>query len=120
MSARPALPWTLVALATAGVAVARLGHADSPSPSLPTSCSTGEIVVSAGSGRFDCVSPRQALGLDRCSAEEFVVADTSGRFACVRPSTTAWGVEALLPDCPTGHTLVSEGFGKWKCVDPLR
>lgn len=116
-------PWKLSTALAAFVAcltAARLGYADSPSPSLPQGCSSGEIVVSRGSNQFACVSPRTALGLDSCNAEDFVVADSSGRFTCVRPSTSSWGIEGLLPDCSSGYGLVSEGFGKWRCVDPMR
>lgn len=115
--------WKIAAIVAACAAVGSLAStvlAETPAPSLPSSCSSGEIVVSEGSGRFACEPVLEALGLRSCNTGDFVTVTSSGRLQCVRPSSTPWGIQGLLPDCSSGSTLVSEGFGKWRCVEAPR
>lgn len=102
-------------------------EAQRDAPSLPTSCSRGQVVVSEGFNRFRCVDARSLLGLDRCSSGDFVryengelrctsvsgcfnggilTLDTFGRASCAPP----------LPECSRGRALVSDGRG-WTCGD---
>lgn len=110
---------TVAAVCLAIISFSRNTLADSPSE-LPTSCSSGDVVAYDGGGRFKCVAVRELLHLDGCSSGEFVVAGSGGRLECRAPSSTPWGIKGLLPDCSSGSTLVSEGFGAWKCVAPPR
>lgn len=87
-------------------------------PALPTSCSRGELVLYDGGGRFTCASVADALRLSGCSSGDFVTAASGGGLHCVRPSNVSWDVRGLLPDCSSGSTLVSEGFGRWRCEAP--
>ena len=88
-------------------------------PSLPAGCSAGQIVVSEGDGQFVCRSPGRALQLAGCSSGDFVVSGHNNELRCERPSSTSWGVRNLLPDCSSGAMLVSEGFGRWRCVESI-
>jgi hypothetical protein len=106
-----ALAFALLAVAAGVSSVA----AQDRHPQLPNDCWSGEIVVSEGSGEFDCVPIGDLLRISGCSDGDFVTADGSGRLECTRPSSSSWGVRALLPECSSGDTLVSEGFGRWKC-----
>ncbi len=89
------------------------------SSSLPAGCSAGQVVVAEGDGRFACRPPSRALQLAGCDAGDFVVSGSSGELRCERPSRTSWGARALLPECSSGASLVSEGFGRWRCVDEV-
>lgn len=86
---------------------------------LSSSCSDGDIVVADGGSRLRCVDPDD-LRLRSCDDDELLGTDSSGRLRCVGPSSTPWGVRGLLPDCSSGDTLVSEGFGRWRCQSPSR
>jgi len=86
-------------------------------PSLPSGCWTGEVVVAAPGGTFECVELRELLKLSGCSDGDFLTWDSSGGVECVRPSSFSSGARALLPDCSSGQTLVAEGFGRWACAD---
>lgn len=118
MSLRAHQVLTVVAVTVALASASGVVFAESPQPSLPMSCSSGDIVVAKGSNTFACVSPQEVLRVRGCSDDDFVVVDSNGRLECMRPSSTSWGVRALLPDCSSGEMLISEGFGRWKCVDP--
>jgi hypothetical protein len=108
----------VVAWALALLTIARSGRADTPVMPVPGGCDRGDVVIATGSSTFECVAPKDLLGLRGCDDGEFVGIDSSGAFQCVGASTTPWGIRGLLPDCSSGATLVSEGFGRWKCVDP--
>jgi hypothetical protein len=85
----------------------------------PSSCSSGQVLVYDGGDRVRCVEPRELRVVDSCGSGQFVVArDSSGHLGCVSPSSTDWGIEGLLPRCREGATLVSEGFGRWRCQSP--
>lgn len=87
--------------------------------SLSSSCSTGDLVVFDGSDRLRCIDPED-VELRRCDSNEVLGTDSSGHVRCVGPSSTPWGAEGLLPSCSSGDTLVSEGFGRWRCQSPAR
>ncbi|MFO0626941.1 MAG: hypothetical protein U0325_15120 [Polyangiales bacterium] len=104
----------LLALAPfARPAGAQTGHG----PQLPARCDAGELLVAGSFGRFECRSPSRALALAGCDAGDFVVAGHSGELRCERPANASRGVRGLLPECSAGEVLVSEGFGRWRCVD---
>jgi len=88
-------------------------------PSLPAGCSSGQLVVAEGDGQFVCRPASRALQLAGCDAGDFVVSGGSGELRCERPSRTSWGARALLPECSSGASLVSEGFGRWRCADDV-
>ncbi len=95
-------------------AIAQTGSA------LPTSCSSGDLLVANGGGRFSCRPLSDVLRLSGCSAGDFVVTSGGGSLRCERASSTSWGARNLLPDCSSGSTLVSEGFGRWRCESARR
>ena len=83
---------------------------------LPDDCWSGEIVVATGGGsEFECVPVKEALKLSGCDSGDFVTVNSSGNLACEGPDQFGSSVRALLPDCSSGSTLVSEGFGRWSC-----
>jgi hypothetical protein len=84
------------------------------------SCNRGDVVI-AGDGELVCVSPDDLRfrGLS-CSEGQFLSLDTWGELRCVGPSTSSSGARGLLPECSSGETLVSEGFGRWRCQSPSR
>ena len=86
-------------------------------PQLPARCDAGELLVATSFGRFECRSPSRALQLSGCDAGDFVVAGHGGELRCERPANASRGVRGLLPECASGEVLVSEGFGRWRCVD---
>lgn len=113
---------TVVALLAIGAGASTLREALAQprvSPSLPSGCSSGQLVVAEGEGRFACRPASRALQLAGCESGDFVVAGASGELRCERPSRTSWGARALLPECSSGASLVSEGFGRWRCVDEV-
>lgn len=106
------------ALATTLVPALREAVAQPRRPAtLPTDCSSGDLVVYE-SGQFVCRSPRRALALSSCNSGDFVVWNGS-ELHCEHASSTSWGARNLLPDCSSGNHLVSEGFGRWRCVDNI-
>jgi hypothetical protein len=66
-------------------------------PQLPE-CASGDLIVSTGSG-YRCATLGALLEKQRGSG---------------------WGAENVLPTCSSGEFLQSEGFGKWRCLDPER
>lgn len=86
---------------------------------LSGSCDSGDVVVSDGGDRVRCVEPDE-IDLVRCDDDEVLGTDTWGHLRCVGPSSSSWGVRGLLPSCSSGDTLVSEGFGSWRCQSPSR
>ncbi|MBL8910475.1 MAG: hypothetical protein JNM17_07200 [Archangium sp.] len=67
------------------------------SPTLPE-CSDGQLIVSNGSSQgYRCASLNSLLEKQRASG---------------------WGAENVLPTCSSGEFLQSEGFGRWRCLDP--
>lgn len=86
-------------------------------PQFPARCDAGELLVAASFGRFECRPPSRALALAGCDAGDFVVAGRGGELRCERPGNASHGLRGLLPDCTSGEVLVSEGFGRWRCVD---
>ena len=65
-----------------------------PANSLPR-CEAGELIVSTGDG-YACKQVQEVLERARGRSSNF---------------------QFVLPDCSSGQTLESEGFGRWKCVD---
>ncbi len=86
-------------------------------PQLPTGCWSGQVVVAAAHGRFECVDLREALRLSSCNDGDFITWDSSGRLECSRPTSFSSGAQALLPQCSSGQILVSEGYSGWRCAD---
>ncbi|MFK8002336.1 MAG: hypothetical protein AB8H86_22260 [Polyangiales bacterium] len=74
---------------------------------LPSRCNTGDLVV-VERGQLTC------LPLPRCGEGEFLSMQNR-RLQCVGGSQTGRAVRGLLPECREGDTLVSEGFGRWRC-----
>lgn len=74
---------------------------------LPSRCNTGDLVV-VERGQLTC-SP-----LPNCGEGEFLSMQNR-RLLCIGGSHTGRGVRGLLPECRDGNTLVSEGFGRWRC-----
>jgi len=106
----------VVALSLQAGASGPVAAQDRTPPQLPDDCWSGEIVVATGGGRdFDCVPIREALKLSGCDSGDFVTVNSSGNLACEGPDQFGSSVRALLPDCSSGSTLVSEGFGRWSC-----
>lgn len=103
--------------------------AQSSGPSLPASCSSGQVVVSDGFDRFRCVDLDDLLGLSSCSDGDLVTTRYGGQLRCGSPSScstpalvgldTFGHVECtprrVLPECPSGASLVSQGGGEWAC-----
>lgn len=114
--------WVMAVVCVGACALAAMSHRAEAqtAPALPTSCSRGELVVYDGGGRFTCESVNDVLRLSGCSSGDFVTAASGGGLRCVRPSNVSWDVRGLLPDCSSGSTLVSEGFGRWRCEAPRR
>lgn len=97
---------------------ARTALAQPPrAPQLPTGCNAGELVVAGSFGRFECRPPSRALQLSGCDAGDFVVAGRGGELRCERPGSASHGIRGLLPECSSGEALLSEGFGRWRCVE---
>lgn len=89
-------------------------------PTLPESCRDGEVVVSGGAGRFECVELGDLLRTRSCSSGDLVTVGAFGALECISPSRVDLGArERLLPDCSSGEALVSEGFGRWGCARGL-
>ena len=107
----------LTVLVALGVLLGTTASAQDRRPSLPDDCWSGEIVVSSGHGEFECRSLLETLRLSGCRDGDFVTTDGSGALECERPSTWSSGARGLLPECSSGQTLVSEGFGRWACAD---
>ena len=82
--------------------------------SIEGSCDRGDLLVFDGSDRARCVDPDE-LEFNTCDSGEVMGTDSSGHLRCVGPSTSSWGIRGLLPNCSSGDTLVSEGFGSWRC-----
>jgi hypothetical protein len=85
-------------------------------PSLPTDCSSGEVVAARSGGGFECVELRELLRLSSCNDGDFVTWDSSGHLECSRPTSFSSGAQALLPQCSSGQILVSEGYSGWRCA----
>ncbi len=111
--------------------------AQSQEPSLPRSCSAGEVVVSDGFDRFRCVRPSELLRLRGCSDGDLVTSDGSGGLRCGRPNACYRGGvvtiddfghagcvhresesidPGVLPECAEGARLISRGGGRWACA----
>ena len=86
---------------------------------LPDDCSSGEIVVRGSFGEFECVSVSEALHLPNCDSGDFLTVEY-GTLKCIGREESSSASHALLPSCPSGATLVSEGFGEWECGSSTR
>lgn len=85
------------------------------------SCARGDVVVGGDSGELVCVAPGTLrFNSLPCDDGEFLRTDTWGALQCVGPSGFSSGARGLLPECSSGDTLVSEGFGRWRCQSPSR
>jgi hypothetical protein len=86
---------------------------------LDGTCNRGDVLVYSGTNRTQCI-PAGRLELLQCREQDVVGTDTWGPLRCTSPSTTSSGARGLLPECSSGETLVSEGFGRWRCQSPSR
>jgi hypothetical protein len=71
-------------------------------------CSSGQMLVSEGFGRWRCTEAARAAMPD-CSSNEMAVSEGSGRWRCMSAPRSP------IPECSSGETLVSEGYGRWRC-----
>lgn len=112
-------PLALVAAAFLGALAARTldafpAAAQSRGLTFSGSCDRGDVVVFDDGSHLRCADADE-LELLACDSDELLGTDSSGRLRCVGPSTSSWGARGLLPSCSSGDTLVSEGFGSWRC-----
>ena len=85
---------------------------------MPSGCTEGQLLAYGPNGRLTCRPAREVLQLAGCTAGDFVMAGPEGELRCERPSSTLFGAPRdPLPRCPAGASLVSEGAGRWRCVE---
>lgn len=105
---------TVVTVIAVLVALVSRVEAQGKTAALPK-CEAHKLLVSAADGQFMCASLEDVLSATGCAG---VLRYTrSDGLKCLKGSSSSWGAELLLPECSSGALLVSEGFGRWKCVE---
>lgn len=107
------VPLLVAVIATAAALVSRV-EAQSKPAGLPK-CDGKKLIVS-NNGQFECASLNEVLKAIDCNG--VLRFSSSDGLRCAKATSNSWGAELLLPDCSSGTVLQSEGFGRWKCVEP--
>jgi hypothetical protein len=109
----PNLVPIVVAIVAVSVAVVSRVEAQTKGQSLPK-CEPGRLLVTGANGQLECSTLSGVLRSMDCTG---VLVMSSDGLTCKKPSTTSWNAELFLPDCSSGLVLLSDGFGRWKCVE---
>jgi hypothetical protein len=104
----------LVAVIAISVAVVSRVEAQAKGSAIPK-CEPRKLLVAGANGQLECASLADVLKAQDCTG--VLTFSSSDGLKCLRPSTTSWNAELLLPDCSSGLALLSDGFGRWKCVE---
>jgi hypothetical protein len=104
----------LVAIIAVPIAVVSRVEAQTKGGGVPK-CEPKKLLVAGANGQLECASLNEVLKAQDCTG---VLTFSNGDgLKCLKPSTTSWSAELLLPDCSAGLVLLSDGFGRWKCVE---